>query len=266
MDFSVISLRRVVAVSGLILAAQSAQAAPAIIGGQEVSASDQVAQVTVAVYDRAGGLCTGSLIDKDLVLTAAHCVESGAKSLSVLFTRNINSMGNAPVAKVLGAVTPPGWTGVDNAEGIDQHDIALIRFKGALPAGYKVADTLTDSSELAPGVTTLLAGYGISTATANDPMGMTAGVLRKAEVSIESKLGKTEIVLDQTTGKGACHGDSGGPAYLVEDGKLILWGVTNRGYPDNAPDDCAHKAVYTNLNAYRAWLNEAAAQLRQIAE
>lgn len=235
-----------------------------IIGGQEVTETDPVAQIAVAVYDRGGGLCTGSLIDKDLVLTAAHCVEGGATSLNIIFSRNINSLGSASVLKVLGAETPSTWTGVEHAEGTDQSDIALIRFKGELPAGYVVANLLPETEEFTKGQTALLAGYGISAATSSDPMGMTAGVLRKVEVTVEGKLGKTEIILDQTKGQGACHGDSGGPAYLPKDGKLLLWGVTNRGYPEDAPDDCAHQAVYTNLNAYRAWLAEATARLRQL--
>ena len=46
------------------------------------------------------------------------------------------------------------------------------------------------------------------------------------------------MILDQEDGSGACHGDSGGPAFFEKDGKTYLLGVTNRSYPDGAPDDC----------------------------
>ena len=37
-------------------------------------------------------------------------------------------------------------------------------------------------------------------------------------------------------------------------GGISLAGLTNRSYPDSAPDDCAHDVVYTKLPAYKSWI------------
>ena len=67
-----------------------------------------------------------------------------------------------------------------------------------------------------------------------------------------------EITLDQTHGKGACHGDSGGPAYFFDKKlkKNILVGLTSRG-----TGDCNKIAVYTSVLGYRKWISENAKQL-----
>ena len=64
------------------------------------------------------------------------------------------------------------------------------------------------------------------------------------------------MIISQSHGQGACHGDSGGPAFIKRRGKIILAGVTNRSYPDHAPDDCAHNVVYTKVPAYRSWIRK----------
>jgi secreted trypsin-like serine protease len=53
---------------------------------------------------------------------------------------------------------------------------------------------------------------------------------------------------------GACHGDSGGPAYAVRGGVASLVGVVARG-------DCAGSSLAIPLQPYQAWLLEAAQQL-----
>lgn len=227
-----------------------------IVGGSSVGASDAVAKVTAALESKQGWICTGTLIASDLLVTAAHCVEGSPSSLLVTFALNVDSP-SAVRRQVLGYQTPPSWANA--ATGADHGDIALVRFGGGLPKGYKVASLLPVSQKLAKGQSVLLAGYGV---TGMAPA-LGSGVLRKVSVNIAGSLGKTEVVLDQTQGRGACHGDSGGPAFVMSGSSLLVWGVTSRGYPDFAPDDCKQKAVYTNMNAYRAWLTSSAEALRR---
>src|SRR6185437_2455079 len=218
-----------------------------IVGGTLVSPNDPVAATTVLVTD-GNFICTGSLIDTDMVVTAAHCTAAQVSDLRIVFATDINKLNQSEVRAITGLQANPGWQG-ENSTGADQHDIALMRIDGSLPAGYHPANLLSasDSSALRKGETAVLAGYGITDAQSQDG----AGVLRKVDVKISKQLGKTEVILDQRDGKGACHGDSGGPAFTA-DGQL--WGVTNRGYPDNAPDDCVHYAVYTRIQAYASWI------------
>jgi secreted trypsin-like serine protease len=230
-----------------------------IIGGQTVSAGDIIAATTVMVTD-GNFICTGSIIAQDIVVTAAHCTAAQAENLRIVFSRQMPSdltTVTDTVHDIYGFVANPGWQG-EQSTGPDQHDIAVIRFKGNLPSGYSVATLLSKSTALTKGETVTLAGYGITDAASQAG----AGLLRKVDVQVLKKLGETEEVLDQSEGAGACHGDSGGPAFVTVNGKLLLWGVTNRGYPDNAPDDCVHESVYTRITAYTEFVNSAAEQLR----
>jgi secreted trypsin-like serine protease len=242
---------------GAASAAHANNSLDTIVGGTLVDANDPVASTTVLVTD-GNYICTGSIIDVDLVVTAAHCVAAPAENLRIVFVRDINAgqIDKSNVLPISNYVANPGWQG-ENSSGVDQHDIALIRVVGALPAGYHPATLLSAaaSSAIRKGDMAELAGYGITNATSQDG----AGTLREVSVKVSKQLGQTEVVLDQRNGKGACHGDSGGPAFA--NGQL--WGVTNRGYPDNAPDDCKEYAVYTRISAYADFLSQAAAQLRQ---
>lgn len=249
-------------VFGLFLSvSQWAFCAENIVGGLGVLVHDGIQETTVALFKKSaegGFLCTASLISESVALTAAHCIPEKGEQAVLVFGRNIRGkdIKVAPVADVL---TPKTWHGASNTAK-DQGDIALLQFEGGLPNGYHPAELLSEDVKLENGETVVLAGFGIN--DAKEKTG--AGVLRKTEVQIaKTHLGKTEIVFDQTHGSGACHGDSGGPAFLVEKGIYYLFGVANRSYPGRAPDDCAHQVVYTQVNAYRGWIEDGMRKLKE---
>ncbi|MEK6580603.1 MAG: trypsin-like serine protease [Bdellovibrionota bacterium] len=225
-----------------------------IIGGDLVPETDPVLKSTVAVTS-GNSLCTGSLIAKDIVVTAAHCV-SNATEMSVVFTRDLAKSGVS--AEVLGAIINPNY---DPFGSKDNSDIAVLQIKGTLPRGYTSAAIMPTKTKLNNGQVVKLAGFGISNAFTH----VGAGVLRKVNVNVrDSAFSRSEVTLDQTRGKGACHGDSGGPAFVItKTGQLQLWGVTSRGAPDDTADDCAHGAVYTKINSHRSFISKAMAQLRR---
>lgn len=240
----------------LSLIVQPAFAREFIIGGQEVNMHDPAQSSTVGIYSQApnskmGSLCTGTLIKDDIALTAAHCIPSGGVKPVVIFNPDLHA-ANPTVERAEAVAVNPQWR-ANAGKGMDQGDIALVKFGGGIPSGYQKATVAASDSAIKTGQTVTLAGYGINNAQTKTG----AGRLRKADVKIsDSRPGKTEMILDQTHGRGACHGDSGGPAYINKNGKMILAGVTNRGYPNSAPDDCAHKVVYTKVPAYRSWIQK----------
>lgn len=261
----------------------------AIIAGDLVSANDAITKNIVGIYSQTegqpgGAICTGSLLPGNLVLTAAHCVDD---YMAIVFANQF-SAAEKTVLPVDRVQISPYWKTRQN-EAKDTGDIALLHFVGKIPAGYVPAALLTDQSALKNGVPVLLAGYGankvvltpIDATTYPDLIGsiqagkvvcddymkltncsesnMTgSGILRKTTVKIaNTSYSQTEILLDQRPGTGACHGDSGGPAYVTVKGKLYLWGVTSRGAYD-AKNDCSQYSLYTNAYVYRTWLNAAA--------
>lgn len=224
-----------------------------IVGGDPVEDSDPIRSSTIGLYTpspdgRGGAICTGSLIDKDLIVTAAHCITPGTKPI-VVFGKDMASR-TTPKRLATGAVVNPRWQH-SRGRGLDQGDIALVRFPGGLPQGFHPARRASSDKNFSPNEDVTLAGFGIT----NSRTHAGAGRLRKTHVSLfNPRRGKSEMILDQSRGHGACHGDSGGPAFVNVGGRPVLAGVTNRSYPDNAPDDCGHQVVYTKVSAYRNWI------------
>lgn len=239
-----------------------------IIGGSPLANGSTISKSTVAVYDvDAGALCSGSLIAKDIVVSAAHCVGSNVKSMVIIFDVDKDKilgsaqslkdiLKNSKVRQVQRAVVATAWAAHQN-DPKDEGDISVIKFAGVLPAGFAPIDRLKDAKVLKKGSVVTLAGYGIT----NGVTHAGAGVLRQVQVQISNPtFGATEIEMDQTHGKGACHGDSGGPALINVNGKNFLFGVTSRGEKDPA-NTCTRFAVYTNTVSYNTMIDKAVAAM-----
>ncbi|UOF00778.1 S1 family peptidase [Bdellovibrio reynosensis] len=229
----------------------------AIIGGSVVQAGDKITESIVAVYDAAEGqLCTGSLLPNNLVLTAAHCVGAYTEEMYVFFDLSLSATSER--RKVDKLEVSPYWPSRQLKEK-NTGDIAILHFTGTVPAGYKPATFLAASQKslLKRGSTVVLAGYGIT----NGVTGEGAGTLKMTSVKVEDPLySVSEVKLNQTQGTGACHGDSGGPAYVEVKGKYYLWGVTSRGVNDE-DNDCSKYSAYTSALYYKVWINRMAQKL-----
>ncbi|KHD86973.1 MAG: trypsin [Bdellovibrio sp. ArHS] len=242
-----------------------------IIGGAPVESKDAIGKSTVALVasvvtqDGQEGqfICTGSLLTNNVVLTAGHCVpEVGSEykevALYVIFNTDLNNMQRGDVRLVVDHVIHEGY-GKIGEQGEDAHDLALVKFAGPMAAGYQLAKFLDDESLLTTGKKVTLAGYGlIETDGVNTK---SDNKLRKVDVEIVEDFGKHEILLDQTQGKGACHGDSGGPAFLEINGTQYVWGVTSRGAGKDGKDDCSLVSVYTKVKSEATFVKDALQKL-----
>ncbi len=220
----------------------------------DVLASDKIAETTVMVMAGSEG-CTGSLIDTDIVITAAHCIKASVKEIQIIFTTDITQYEPEKTRKALAIKVNPEYQNTKDNE-IGRHDIALIRIKGDLPAGYHPVELLSEleSETLKDGQSSIIAGYG----------GNTWGFLSKIELPIAKRLGENEILLAQSNGQGARHGDSGGPAF-TSNGKL--WGVCSRGFTELSADKTSIPypySVYTQIHSYAAWIDSAQKELKLI--
>lgn len=265
-----------------------------IIGGTQVGKDDPIAKSTVGligvIYENKQAIgqygCTGSLIAQNLVLTAGHCLPTVKKgqqaALIVVFTRDMQTATKNDIRYVVDAIQHPEYalgnedeeesatvnrdaepvTAADTKAQAQQtqedsapkngHDFAVIKFQGALPEGYQVANILTDESLLTEGKVVTLAGFGLTDGvnkTNDDKM-------NKVQVEVIEHYGN-EVVLDQSKGKGACHGDSGGPAFLEVNGVQYLWGVTSRGIGKDGKDDCSLFSVYGKVFSQKDFITKA---------
>lgn len=228
-----------------------------IVGGTAVTASDQIAKSTVAlVLPDGNAFCTGSLIAPRLVVTASHCVE-GYEESALYVNFGLKAKPGSYTATNLRYATKYIQHEAYNTDAMDAefateppNDIAVLILNKAAPAGYAPVKALTTADPLTVGETLTLAGFGLTHWSRG-----TSGVLRKAEL----KLTKTdsvakEIWFGDTPGKSACMGDSGGPAFVKRNGKLVLVGVTSRG-----SSHCDSDGIYTDIRYFASWLSGKAA-------
>lgn len=256
--------------------------ASGILGGEVVLADDVIAKTTVAVLDVfQGGACTGTLLTKNVILTAAHCVQNGAGFLKVAFGLDVatakkvaakESKGHdryteamEDLEKILQTIIDTTVPGAERQEklfaAMDDYknwgDIALVKISEDAPVGFEPAEVLEDGRYLQNGAMMTLAGYGITKPYSEQkPEDKDETILRKVDIKIANAVfSETEVSFDQTEGRGACHGDSGGPAFVKIGEKLKLFGITSRGLND-PEDSCRRFSGYTYLPAFKNWVTE----------
>jgi len=220
-----------------------------IIGGKTVSSESLVAKGTVFILHTSYDLkedkekmmaCTGSLIDENIVLTAAHCVPSNEDQarLRVAFSVDpictIEADGKGALRRVEKVVVHPKYNAMTEDS---DYDLALVRFSGVAPSGHVPFRLVKKSIELTPSSQIYVAGYGRTTeANVEDPSSPVlkiaqVQVVENAEVSSKNTSDTHASVLyfDQRKGQGACQGDSGGPTLLKQGNEIFLIGVISAG-------------------------------------
>jgi hypothetical protein len=237
-----------------------------------------------ADFERIDWVCSGTMVDDDTFLTAAHCTDGWPEGTRffVSLEEDVQSpldeaatAGSTPeqTAQALladGSVvegTPhqhAGFPGPSN----DTRDIAVIDFAEWDTTPQDVWDftpaTLPEANLLGTlGSRTLDAhdwwvmGYGTEEAL-RGPGGHTfpgGGVRLKALVDFNSltKSWIHESMIQPRGFGGACYGDSGGPNFLDLDGQLILVGTTITG---DVPCYATNIAYRTDTAVARTFLRD----------
>jgi secreted trypsin-like serine protease len=245
----------------------SNQDTSSIVGGQVVS--DEVfAKHVVAIYNEdLKYWCTGTLINRNEVLTAAHCLNMGGpRSYTVYFSKQPRaSIG------VLRRVTAVKFNSHYNPDAFkDRNDIALLRFRGDLPAGFAAMPLPKAGDITGMGRSFYATGYGTITAR-KDITNKESGLLRYTTQKLmlsDLTLQDSDFLVNQSNGHGICFGDSGGPAFVKMGGQRILIGVASAVYATDRTakarpdfDVCRHKAIYISVFHYLAWIKNASAEI-----
>jgi secreted trypsin-like serine protease len=193
--------------------------AHAVVLGKATRDPNGTRTAVVRIESSAGELCSGALIAPDLVLTAAHCVTELANYRVVGVDRHFRPRQVRAIAAAIHPEFVPGTT-PRSQPGVD---LAILKLERSLGSDFTPLDPQSASS-VSTGDTVRLAGFGIIA----EGQKRTARTLR--ETSLVS-LGPLQVMnrvlvvadgerLAETTGAGACRGDSGGP----------ILAQTRRGY------------------------------------
>jgi secreted trypsin-like serine protease len=211
-----------------------------IVNGRPVIATDLYAKYTVAVGPLEEPQCTGVVISAHHILTAGHCVEAITGgyvffgldfAASTVETRKIKTITAHP--EYCDSCT--GGIGLG-----DTNDLSIAEFEGELPAGFEAIE-FAPKSLIVRDAVAHLAGYG-----ANEHYEYET-IMKVTEVPVV-EIGNSEFNTNETQ-HGSCNGDSGGPAFIQKDGKLLLAGITSRG-----DRYCRRVGVYTIPASHETWI------------
>lgn len=260
--------------------ARESQSDVKIVGGSKVSEvqDDPRRYSTVALTTDAQGsdrskpplldqgvsFCTGTIIGPRTILTAAHCLEkfdqrSGRKQGLLLpseanylafFGTRVSKTGK--VIRAARVIPHPEWDPKSTLQPSPRsapNDIGIVVLSEDVPEGYKPVALAEPSLDLR-GKPVYLAGFGVpfSRAAGN------TGTLRQVDMRLTNADGTAKrLAIGGGILRGACAGDSGGPAYIREGNDWKVVGATSTG----AEILTACIGVvnnYTDARQYASWI------------
>jgi secreted trypsin-like serine protease len=231
--------------------------AAALVGGAADAAPALARHLVMIVGPH--GLCTGTVIGRDLVLTAAHCVASGSEYK--LYESGAD--GRPQFSDIARIVRHPQFS-LDNFKNARvTADLALLKLAQPLAARFSAVAFGAPARPVAPGDRFTVAGYGV--AAAGD--GRSSGRARAAELAVTGRPGSLQIRLvdpvsaGERAGLGSCEGDSGAPVFAMSGGALMAIGVVSWATGPKLTAGCGGLTGLTPLAGHRDWIARTAREL-----
>ena len=227
------------------------------------------------------GFCSGTLVGRHTVLTAAHCFDPhllpGGVAAKVIFeierlensqalAFNVFKSSNHPLYN-----TQPGVRAVprlsDNSSTFlsYDHDIAVLVFNGTAPKNYQIAKMASNLTSNHAGETEHVYGFGRSVdynGDADEIVIQSSGVLREGSVQIKDNflmLSDRYYIEKNSNNQMSCQGDSGGPHFLEGKNSKIVIGVTSAALGRtlaNGRKSCLDEAQVTKVAPFYQWIKK----------
>jgi secreted trypsin-like serine protease len=229
-----------------------------IVNGRDVAPGSQDSRLaTLLLITRGSSLhaCTAVLIQKRVLLTAAHCVQDlEPKNVRVVFKTNGSPQEGPSDFKAEKLLIHEKYNG--KPEGFS--DLALVKIAADAPAAYEPVPLMTAKEKLTTDSVTLI-GYGITSEEKKDSM-----ILRETTKSFANDIHPKPgyFGIDQkTSGGGFCRGDSGAPIYAMVGGKRKLMGINSFTVGVEENKECHTASVAMPSSTFGDWIAKNAKKL-----
>ncbi|KTG47356.1 hypothetical protein cypCar_00045936 [Cyprinus carpio] len=229
-----------------------------IVGGQDATTGSWPWQVSIQSPTFGGHFCGGSLINKDWVLSAAHCFQSSITTIEIYLGRQSQSGSNPNEAfrTASRVINHP-----DYSDPTHDNDIALLRLSSSVTFSdyIKPVCLAAAGSVFAAGSDSWVTGWG-----ALKSEGAAPDILQEVMIPIVSNsncddaYGALKITSNMICagllnegGKDSCQGDSGGPLVSRNGSLWIQSGVVSFGIGCADPK---YPGVYARVSQYQDWI------------
>ncbi len=229
--------------------------------GSTIEAGSELAKYTVGIriYESMRNFmtCTGTIIAKRIILTAAHCFPESPFRVDVVFSNQIRESRPELVLHPAGKATIKNWTDLatDLTPGSEQrrsyYDIALVSLDQDIPSSHAILDLIETAEEQNSNHIFYSVGFGRS-----EKEGQFDGLLRQGILLKKpgTTSGNEELLdFDGSEGHGPDHGDSGGPAILPTGNGWKLAGICGHTLTRES-DNHYLGSRYVNIIPLRTWI------------
>ncbi|XP_056608844.1 trypsin-2-like [Triplophysa dalaica] len=230
-----------------------------IVGGGDATSGSWPWQVSIQRISTGSHFCGGSIINKDWILSAAHCFQSISPSnIKVSLGRQkLSGTDSNEISRKIDQIFnhPNYYSNFQN------NDIALLKLSSSVLFTNHIQPICLAAagSTFGAGTKSWITGWG----KMNYGETQLSNTLQEVQIPIVSntdcnkayggRITSNMICAGLTTGgKDSCQGDSGGPMVYNNGALWIQSGVVNFGKECALP---GYPGVYARVSQYQSWIN-----------